>query len=152
ATRRIAAERPGTVFVVVGEGAPPDGSPGVDLRTLGPRPGAEVADLYRIAEVVVHPAVWPEPFSRVLLEAGAFGRAVVGTSLGGTPEAIRDGDTGLLVERSDPEALARAVVRVLGDEGLRRRLGDNARRFVSEHFSPREIVGTLLAAYGEARR
>ena len=152
AARRIAAERPETVFVVVGDGAPPGASAGVDLRCLGPRPGSEVAALYAVAEVVVDPAVWPEPFSRVLLEAGAFGKPVVGTSIGGTPEAVRDGETGILVERGDPEALARAVLRLLGDDRLRQRLGENAQRFVTEHFSPREVVGALLEAYAETRR
>ena len=152
AARRIASERPGTVFVVVGDGAPPDSSAGADFRCLGPRPGPEVAALYTVAEVVVHPAVWPEPFSRVLLEAGAFGKPVVGTWIGGTPEAVRDGDTGILVERGDPEALARAVVRLLSDDRLRQRLGEGAQRFVTEHFSPRAVVGALLTAYAEARR
>lgn len=152
AARRIGTERPGTVFVVVGEGSPPDASPGTDFRCLGPRPGADVAALYGVADIVVHPAVWPEPFSRVLLEAGAFGKPVVGTSVGGTPEVIRDGDTGILVERSDPEALAKAVVRLLDDDQLRQRLGDNAQRFVTEHFSPGAVVSALLTAYAETGR
>jgi len=151
AARRIATERPETVFVVVGDGTPPTATVGADFRCLGPRPGTEVAALYAVAEVVVHPAVWPEPFSRVLLEAGAFGKPVVGTSIGGTPEAVRDGDTGILVERGDPEALARAVLRLLGDDRLRQRLGENAQRFVTEHFSPRIVVGALLDAYAETR-
>jgi glycosyltransferase involved in cell wall biosynthesis len=122
------------------------------LRYLGPRPGREVAALYAVADIVVHPAVWPEPFSRVLLEAAAFARPVVGTTTGGTPEAVRDGDTGILVERDDPEALALGMIRLLGDEGLRRRLGENARRFVTERFSPDTVVASLLTAYAEARR
>ena len=152
AARRVAAERPPTVFVVVGDGTPPEPSAGVDLRYLGPRPGREVAALYAVADIVVHPAVWPEPFSRVLLEAAAFARPVVGTTTGGTPEAVRDGDTGILVERDDPEALALAMIRLLGDEGLRRRLGENAQRFVTERFSPDTVVDSLLTAYAEARR
>ena len=152
AARRVATACPGTVFVVVGEGMPVAASTGADIRYLGPRSGTEVAALYAVADVVVHPAVWPEPFSRVLLEAGACGKPVVGTSIGGTPEAIRDGDTGLLVERGDSEALARAVVRLLADEKLRGHLGDNARRFVTDRFGPRAVVGALLAAYAQARR
>jgi len=152
AARRIATERPATVFVVVGEGSPPKATAGTDFRCLGPRPAADVAALYTVADIVVHPAVWPEPFSRVLLEAGAFGKPVVGTSVGGTPEVIRDGDTGILVERGDPEALARAVVRLLDDDQLRQRLGNNAQRFVTEHFSPDAVVGSLRVAYAETRR
>jgi glycosyltransferase involved in cell wall biosynthesis len=152
AVRRVAARRPDTVFVAVGAGSAPAAREGVDLRCFGPRPHVEVEALYTAADVVVHPAVWPEPFSRVLLEAAAFGRPVVGTSIGGTPEAIQDQHTGLLVERGDPEALARAVLRLLDDDGLRRRLGESARRFVTERFGTGAVVDALRAAYAEARR
>ena len=152
AARLIAARRPDTVFVAVGAGSAPTACEGVDLRCLGPRPHVEVEALYTAADVVLHPAVWPEPFSRVPLEAAAFGKPVVGTSIGGTLEVIQDNYTGLLVERSDPEALARAVLRLLDDDGLRRSLGENARRFVMERFGAGAVVETLRAAYAEARR
>src|SRR5262249_7208924 len=93
AARRVATACPGTVFVVVGEGMPVDASTGADIRYLGPRSGAEVAALYAVADVVVHPAVWPEPFSRVLLEAGGVCQPPVGGAVWGGPPALPAGGT-----------------------------------------------------------
>ena len=86
-------------------------------------PQAELFALYRAADVVVVPSVWPEPLSRVLLEAMRIGRPVVATAVGGTPEAVEDGVTGLLVPRQDPEALAKAVIELLLDPERRERMG-----------------------------
>ena len=146
---RIVAERmPETCFVAVGEG-PPDWFPrGAEVRLLGSRPHAEVERLYALADVVVHPAVWPEPFSRVPLEAAAFAKPVIGTKIGGTPEAVEDKSTGLLVERSDPDALARAIEELLADPELRLALGRRAAEMVSAKFSGDRIVDDLLRAYG----
>jgi len=147
----VAALRPGTVFVAVGAGPAPVSRAGVDLRCLGIRSHEEVEALYAVADVVVHPAVWPEPFSRVPLEAAAFGKPLVGTRIGGTPEAVEDKRTALLVERDDPQALAHAVAQLLGDAALRRSLGAGARALVAERFAPAVVVDGLRAVYRDAR-
>ena len=117
---------------------------------LGSRSHAEVEALYAVADIVVHPAVWPEPFSRVPLEAGAFARPVVGTRIGGTPEAVEDKVTGLLVERNDPQGLAAAIEQLLGDERLRTDMGRRAALFVARAFGPERVVEQLLAVYRRA--
>jgi glycosyltransferase involved in cell wall biosynthesis len=150
AARSIAARVPEACFVVVGAGAPVPDQAGADVRLLGSRLHSEVETLYALARVVVHPAVWPEPFSRVPLEAGAFGKPVVGTKIGGTPEAILDRSTGLLVERNDPQALADAVVTLLTDAPTRQALGENARAFVANKFAPDTVIPALLSAYRDA--
>ena len=147
----VAARRPDAVFVAVGDGPAPAPRAGVDLRCLGPRAHEEVEALYEVAAVVVQPAVWPEPFSRVTLEAAAFGKPLVGTRIGGTPEAVEDKRTALLVERNDPHALADAVVQLLADAALRRSLGAGARALVAEKFAPAGVVEELRAAYRDAR-
>lgn len=63
-----------------------------------------------------------------LLEAMAAGKAVVATRVGGVPELIRGGREGLLVQAGDAEGLARALRRLLRSDGLRRRLGEAARK------------------------
>ncbi|MBI2014573.1 MAG: glycosyltransferase [Candidatus Rokubacteria bacterium] len=119
------------------------------LRRLGPLPNADVLALYPVADVVVVPSVVPDALSRVILEAMTAGRPVVGTRVGGTPELVLDGVTGLLVEREDPEGLARAIERLLRDGDLRGRLGEGARRHVAANFSAAASVDRLLALYGE---
>ena len=150
AARLVRHRRPDATFVVAGEGPPEWMARGPDVRLLGPRPHAEVEELYALADVVVHPAVWPEPFSRVPLEAATFAKPVVATRIGGTPEAVDDKATGVLVERSDADALARAVEELLDDPELRRSLGRQASEAMARKFSEDRIVEDLLRAYGKS--
>ena len=117
------------------------------VRGLGWLPNADVLALYAGADVVVSPSVIPDAFSRVVLEAMAAGRAVVATAVGGTPELIEDGESGLLVPRHDPAALAAAIERLLDDPALAARLGAAARRRVQTRFAPEASVERLLALY-----
>ena len=142
----IAAKRPDACFVIAGQGDDP--MPSADnVRLLGALPHDDTLALYELADVVVHPAIWPEPFSRVLLEAAAAGKAIVATRVGGTPEAIDDGVTGLLVEPRDPVALADAVTRLLDDETLRRRLGQRAAETAATRASGARVVAQMHALY-----
>ena len=146
---RIAAAVPGARFVLAGKGgmaipARPD------LHALGVLPQAELFALYRAADVIVVPSVWPEPLSRVLLEAMRIGRPVVATAVGGTPEAVEHGVTGLLVPRQDPEALAKAVTELLLDPDRRERMGRAAAERAASAFSEHRLVDALLEAYREA--
>jgi glycosyltransferase involved in cell wall biosynthesis len=152
AARLVRARMPAACFAVAGDGPPEWLPPAPDVHLLGRRSHAEVEQLYALADVVVHPAVWPEPFSRVPLEAAAFARPVVGTRIGGTPEAVEDEATGLLVERSDAGALAGAVERLLADQDLRVSLGRQASETVTRKFSDDRIVDDLLRAYGQGTR
>jgi glycosyltransferase involved in cell wall biosynthesis len=134
------------VFLFVGAG--PMAFPDAPwLRRLGPLPNAEVLALYAAADVVVVPSVIPDSLSRVILEAMTAGRPVVGTRVGGTPELVVDGETGLLVERGDREGLARAILTLLDDEPRRRLMGERARRRIERHFSADETIDRLLGLY-----
>lgn len=86
-------------------------------------------------DVVVHPAVYPEPFPRVLLEAAACSRPIVATAVGGVPEIITDGVSGLLVPPEEPQALSESILRILGDKEMARRLGEAARKKVETEFN-----------------
>jgi len=146
----VAARFPNTVFLFAGEGDL-EGS-GSHLRRLGPLPNRDVLALYPLADVVVVPSVIPDALSRVILEAMAAARPVVATRVGGTPELIEDGKTGLLVERNDPEGLARALCTLLEDESLRQGLGAAARRHTHDLFGIDRSLDRLLQIYEEARR
>jgi glycosyltransferase involved in cell wall biosynthesis len=88
-----------------------------------------------------------EGLSNTLLESMAAGVPVVATRVGGTPEAIDDGVTGLLVPVKDPEALASAIIRVLSDADLAARLGAAARRSVNDRFSMERMIQTTEQLY-----
>lgn len=94
----------------------------------------------------VLPSRW-EGFGLVLLEAMAVGRPVVATQVGAIPEIVVDESTGLLVEVKDCPALSDALIRVLGDLGLARRLGENGRRRVLAKFTPQSMVAATVACY-----
>jgi len=72
------------------------------------------------------PSVWPEPFGIVLIEAMASGRPVVASRIGGIPDVVSDGETGLLVPPGDVVALRSAMARLVGDASLREHLGATA--------------------------
>ena len=85
-------------------------------------------------DVVALPS-WTEGLPLVVLEAMAAARPVVATPVGGTPEVVLDGETGLLVPPRDPRALAAALQRLVDDADLRRRLGEAGKRRAVERFS-----------------
>jgi glycosyltransferase involved in cell wall biosynthesis len=86
------------------------------------------------ADVLVLPS-FTEGLPNVVLEAAAAGVPAVATAVGGTPEAITDGETGYLVAPGDPAALADRLARLLADEALRRRMGQAARARMHAEFS-----------------
>jgi glycosyltransferase involved in cell wall biosynthesis len=106
----------------------------------------DVPRLLGAMDVVVVPSL-AEGFSNVVVEAAAAGRSVVATRVGGNAEAIVDGETGLLVEPRDPIALARAILTLLEDPARRRRMGESARRRVSEMFTVEKMIEGYEALY-----
>jgi glycosyltransferase involved in cell wall biosynthesis len=84
-----------------------------------------------------------------MLEAMAAGKAVLATGVGGIPEALHDGDNGLLVPPHDVTALARALAQLLGDPALRERLAQRARASIEQHYSTEVVCGQLSAIYRE---
>lgn len=88
----------------------------------------------QIFDVMVHTAIEPEPFSRVVIEGMALGRPIVASANGGTPEAIDDGVCGLLVPSGDATALATSIGRLIDDPEFRHALGAEAVRKVERRF------------------
>jgi glycosyltransferase involved in cell wall biosynthesis len=111
----------------------------------------DAARLLGDVDVVVLPS-WTEGLPIVLLEAMARRRPVVATPVGGTPEVVADGQTGLLVPPRDPHALAQAIGRLLDDAELRRRLGDAGYERVRERFSAGAMERRVLEIYDEVAR
>jgi glycosyltransferase involved in cell wall biosynthesis len=85
----------------------------------------------------------------VVLEAMASARPEVATPVGGTPELVADGETGVRVPPRDPAALAAALRRLLADSELRRRLGEAGERRVRERFTLEAMCTRVLAIYDE---
>jgi glycosyltransferase involved in cell wall biosynthesis len=107
----------------------------------------EIRRFYQRGHVLVFPSQWDEPFAAVPVEAMAAGMAVVATTAGGTPEAITDGETGLLVPPGDADALAAQIRRLFEDDDLRLRLGASAARRAHEAFEFDHYVDRLESRY-----
>ena len=112
---------------------------GSSVRFLGELPRDEVAAWMRLAWLFVAPSVTArdgdsEGLPTVVIEAAASGVPAVGTHHAGIPEAIRDGQTGLIVPERDTEALARSMARLLDSAELRHRMGAAARALAEDRF------------------
>jgi glycosyltransferase involved in cell wall biosynthesis len=90
-----------------------------------------------------------EGFPLAVLEALLARAAVVATDVGSIGEAVRHGETGLLVPRDDAAALADAIRKLLTDESLRRRLGEQGRRLVLERFTAEHMTSAFESLYEE---
>jgi glycosyltransferase involved in cell wall biosynthesis len=91
--------------------------------------------------------VWAEAAGLVNLEAQACGLPVVASRIGGIPEYVLDGKTGLLFEPGDAAALARLVRRLIDDPDERRAMSAAARAWAVERFSPQARLPELLDLY-----
>lgn len=106
----------------------------------------DVPRLLRAFDLYVQPST-SEGLPLAPLEAGAVGLPVVATRVGGMPEAVVGGRTGLLVPPEDPEAMAEAMLALLGDPKEARRLGETARRRVREEFSAETMAAEHARLY-----
>ena len=120
---------------------------GERLRIVGFR--EDIDTLYAAADAVVVPSTRPEPFGLVALEAAAAGLPVIAAAHGGLPEIIRHEETGLLVEPSNPDALARAVRALVDDPGAAAALGAAAATDVASRFGARTPIAALEATYDQ---
>lgn len=152
AFERVLGSLPDAHLVLIGTGplvrrvesAAAAGAAGAAVHLLKSRPDA--ADLIAGADVLALSSRI-EGLPGVVLEAAARGVPVVATAVGSVGEAVIDGETGLLVPPGDPVALADALVAVLTDACLARRLGAAAGRRVKEAFSIRSVVNRFEDVY-----
>lgn len=154
ATPAILAEAPQARVVFVGEGEEMEKVRaeakrlGVDSRIIFTGFRTDVPSLLAGADVFVMCSVM-EGLCTSLLDALALRRPAVGSAVGGIPEVLIDGVTGLTVPARDPAALSAAVLRVLHDRELSARLADAGRRHVEAKFTVDAMVEGTLAVYRE---
>jgi glycosyltransferase involved in cell wall biosynthesis len=123
------------------------------VRFLGYQ--SNVVDWVGLADLTVLPSFW-EGLPLAAIESLAVGCPVVATAVDGTPEVVIDGKTGLTVPPDDAERLAGAICRLLREPGLRKRMGEEGRRWVIEHFSQerqiRQTQELYLSAWEQGQR
>jgi glycosyltransferase involved in cell wall biosynthesis len=153
----VAAERPDVRFLIVGEAEPRDQEYRKGLVAYAQRLGLarraiftglrhDVPEVLSEVALSVLPSL-SEGLSNVLLESMATGIPVVATRVGGNPEAVEDGLTGILVPPRDTGALATVMQRILGDRELAARFGTAGRQRVAERFSIDVVIRQTQRLY-----
>jgi glycosyltransferase involved in cell wall biosynthesis len=149
----VIRDKEDTIFVVVGDGPELE-----TLRQLAHALG--VAEAFRfpglrsdvnrfmtMADVVVFPSVFSESAGLVAVEAMAAARPVVATRVGGLPELVADGVTGILVDPQAPQQLASALLRLLTEPGVATAMGSAGRERAEKYYSADRWINDTIAFY-----
>lgn len=153
AVPEIIQKFPSLTVVIVGDGSQRHGLErlvselGLEgrVRFMGARSAA--VTLIPVFDLFIQPSLM-EGMGKSLLEAQALGVPVVATTVGGIPEVVENGKTGLLVPPKDPDALAQAVISLLSDNGRRSAMSGHCREWVTERFSQAAMIKKLEELYG----
>ena len=106
----------------------------------------DIAEIMRTLDIFVLPSQ-AEGISNTILEAMATGLPVIATNVGGNPELVKDGETGLLVPPSNPEKMATALYGLISDPEKRQQQGEKAYQSVLENFSIQVMVNKYTDVY-----
>jgi glycosyltransferase involved in cell wall biosynthesis len=108
----------------------------------------DIPEILSILDVVVLPSL-NEAVGRILIEAGALGKPVVATYVGGIPEIVKDKETGILVSPKSVTDLAQALIALARDENRRNQMGQAARRWIDDKFSSTRMIAQIARLYEE---
>lgn len=164
AAERVARRHPDARFVVCGGALAGHREYAAGLKGLAGRLGLDgrlvftewkypperIPEVMAALDVLVHTSVEPEPFGLVLLEAMASSKPVIASRAGGPIEIVDDGVTGILVPPGRHHRLASAILSVIADPALGRRMGEAGRSRAQQCFSLTEQVRIVETAYGAA--
>jgi glycosyltransferase involved in cell wall biosynthesis len=123
-------------------------SAGRHVKILGWLDRADVFRWLSHATLLIFPSTWPEPLSRVLIEASALSVPIAAMNTGGTPDIVVDEETGLL--SSSLDELAASVARLAADAPLRARLGAAARQRAESVFDTSVVLDRMETLYADA--
>ncbi len=118
------------------------------VKFVGPVSDEELPRYYRSCHVFCAPSIGFESFGIVLLEAMAAGKPIVACNIPGYRDLLTDGKEGLLAEPKNERALAEAIIRILRDPALQRRMGEQG-RIKAPQYSWREVALQVLDYYQE---
>jgi glycosyltransferase involved in cell wall biosynthesis len=131
---------------LVGNGAPVEMP---DVTNSGYLHGSALWQQYQAASIMLVPSSWPEPCPTVVLEAMLYGLPVLGSRIGGIPDLVEHGSSGLLVPPNDPASLADSMETLLADDQLHRKLSIGAQKRALQ-FDASSVVPQIEAVYQAA--
>ncbi len=121
---------------------------GLSKNVIFVGPCNDIREILSIFDIFVLSSL-NEGMGRCLLEAQILGVPVVATKVGGIPEVVRDGVTGILVSSRKPDMMAKAIIKLLKDKSLREKMSEEAKRWVDSRFSLKILVRKLSDLYNE---
>ncbi len=105
-----------------------------------------ISSIYEKSDIIVVPSVWPEPLSRVLLEAAYFGKPIIATTVGGSPHVVKHGYNGLLAE-PDFEDLKEKIEFLLKNDKKREKMKNNMKNYYRKNLSKEKILEKMVESY-----
>jgi glycosyltransferase involved in cell wall biosynthesis len=139
------AERmPVSLFVMVG-----DGTVRTDVKNcifVGEKRYEEIPSWISAADILVLPS-YSEGLPNIVMEALSCGTPVIVTDVGGCPEVVKDGKTGFVMPVGDVEALIDRIKYLLGNEGLREKMGKLGREDMVKRYEREKVIGELKEVY-----
>lgn len=145
---------PKAKFLIVGEGSLRSSLEdranrmGIGNRVIFTGWREDVPEIMMILDVLVLTSL-NEAVGRVLIEAGMTGKPVIATAVGGVPDIVRNGETGILVSPMDSKGIGRAIIELLNDENKRQTMGRAAREWVKNNFDAKKMTDGLDSIYKE---
>ena len=112
----------------------------------------DVVNIFNSLNIIVHPSYANEGVPQTILQAMVMNKAVVASDLPPLREVVIENETGLLTSIKDPESIAAAVIRLINDNGLSRRLGENARKLVMSSYLKTHMLDKIEALYSKERQ
>ena len=120
----------------------------VRVHTTGYVPADKVHEWFAAGDLFVCASQWEEPLARVHYEAMAAGLPIITTARGGNPEVVRGHGNGLVVEEpANPEAFARAILRLLSDPGMRAEMGRRGRALAEERYGWDRVAADIRSVW-----
>jgi glycosyltransferase involved in cell wall biosynthesis len=110
----------------------------------------KVSEFYSAMDLLIAPSIAPETFCRVVAEAQARRIAVIGSQMGGIPEAFEPGSSGLLIAPDDHRALQRSIQRLHDDGDLRSKFAGAGHTYARKHFAAHKIAADFIANLSES--
>lgn len=151
----ILSDKPDTFLTIIG-----DGPERKRLESLSHRLGLnksiyfagmvaneDLPEYYKKATICLLPSLWMENCPVAGLEALAFGRPLIGSNIGGIPEIIREGRTGLLFRKDNPNDMAEKITLLIKNKDMVNEFGKNAFSFFEQNFRQEKHVEKILAVY-----
>ncbi|MCK5587313.1 MAG: glycosyltransferase family 4 protein [Candidatus Lokiarchaeota archaeon] len=107
----------------------------------------DIPSFYELCDIIVLPSIWDEPLSRVLLETFHSSKPVIATKTGGTPEIIKDGENGLLVEPKNSDQIADKILFLYNNPDIRKRIQENVKSYSIKNLNSRALTKKFLNMY-----